>query len=72
MVNEWCGGLEINILARFYLSSANAFNLVQSKVLLLDKELILSKSQILDSSIFKEFADYNLELYKNGRKFSSR
>ena len=49
---------EIIILSTFHLSSANALNLVQSKILLFGKVLIpLPNNKILDHSKLKAFAD---------------
>ena len=48
--------------AKFNLSSADAFNLDQSKNLSLGKELTITRRQILDSS--KDFADDNLKFKK--------
>ena len=51
------------------LSSANAFNLEQSKTLQFGKGLSLSQTSILDASKLKEFTDDNFKFNGNGRKF---
>ena len=38
----------------------------------LDQTVLLTLSQILDSSILKEFADHNFKFDENGRKFSKQ
>ena len=52
------------------MSSANAFNLNQYKILSFGIQF--TKQQILDSSKLKEFADNNFEFDQNGKKFSKR
>ena len=52
--------------AKFNLSSADAFNLDQSKNLSLGKELTITRRQILDSS--KDLADDNLKFKKKMQK----
>ena len=63
------------------LLSANAFNLDESKILLYGKELMKLKyrliyinpfpnDKILDSSKVKDFADDNIFIDEDGRKFS--
>ena len=56
----------------FNFSSANAFNLVTSKILSFPKGITLSKTTNSDSSKLKEFADNNFKFDENGGKFSRR
>ena len=53
----------------FTLSSANALNLVESKILHLVKNYIFPKQPILDSSYLKEFTDNNFKFNENSGKF---
>ena len=57
---------EIILLATIYLSSAIAFNLITSKILLFGKGLIkpLSHSIISDSSILIKFTRHNSNVFK--------
>ena len=60
----------------FILSSASAFNLDWSKILLFHKGLrkleLFPKRQIVDNSKMTEFADNNFKFDENGRKFFKR
>ena len=52
--------------------SFSSITIEESKVLLLAKELTLSKRQILDSSTLKVFADDKFKFDENGRKLSKQ
>ena len=63
---------KFNFSSTFILSTANAFNLTQSKTLSCGKELMVNSlpdDKILDWSKLKEFADNNFKFHENGRNF---
>ena len=53
--------VNFNFSVIFILTSANAFTLVQFKILLFGKELNLSETTYLESPKLKEFGDDNFE-----------